>query len=571
MGSRGVSAAGAARDDRRRDGRERAAASPRSGRRWPPASAGRSSRATTFIPQANVAKMAAGTPLTDDDRWPWLDRLAAEMAAIDGRGDGAVLACSALKQAYRDRIARAGRRPLRHFRRRDTIAARLAARPHHYMPPRLLASQFATLEPPPDAIVVDARRIADEVARIRDGSASRPRNSTGSPKRPHESRQLEADHPRRTPRPHPENIWGRSTRRCFARRRCSSRRSPRSSGGAGEYEASGMVSTGCRPSPTCRTRSRPSKAPSPRSPFLRASRRRRCRCWRSSRPAIMRSSPTPSTVRHGGSATATWCASASRSRTTIRCGRGNRAGIPVEHELVFAESPGSLTFERAGHPGDRGRRAPARRARRDRQFVGDAVRLPLVRPWRRRIGARSDQVHRRPFGRAVGLILANEATFPALHRLWTDLGVTASSDDCFLGLRGFRTLPLRLARHGERPHDAQWLRRAPKCARSSIRRCPAHGVMTSGGATSSAARGCSRRAAAGREDEDRCDAGRDAPLRDGLELGRLRKPRDPDLSGTRQTATRWNAGGPCLRLAIGLEDPDDLIADLSEGLGRLAG
>ena len=47
----------------------------------------------------------------------------------------------------------------------------------------------------------------------------------------------------------------------------------------------------------------------------------------------------------------------------------------------------------------------------------------------------------------LGLILANEATFPALHRLWTDMGVTASPDDCFLALRGLRTLPLRLARH----------------------------------------------------------------------------------------------------------------------------
>ena len=102
--------------------------------------------------------MAAGTPLTDADRWPWLDRLAAEMAAIDQRGEHAVLACSALRQAYRDRISRAGNVRFVHLAGdHDTIAARLAARKHHYMPPTLLASQLATLEAPTDAIVIDVR------------------------------------------------------------------------------------------------------------------------------------------------------------------------------------------------------------------------------------------------------------------------------------------------------------------------------------------------------------------------------------------------------------------------------
>jgi carbohydrate kinase (thermoresistant glucokinase family) len=125
--------------------------------------------ADDFHPEANVAKMAAGTPLTDADRWPWLDRLAAEMAAIDGRGQHAILACSALRQAYRDRISRAV--PVRFVHLagdHDTIAARLAARSHRYMPPTLLASQFATLEAPQDAIVVDVRdAIPLQVAKIR--------------------------------------------------------------------------------------------------------------------------------------------------------------------------------------------------------------------------------------------------------------------------------------------------------------------------------------------------------------------------------------------------------------------
>jgi len=125
--------------------------------------------ADDFHPEANVAKMRAGIPLTDDDRWPWLDRLVAEMGAIDHRGDHAVLGCSALRQAYRDRLARAGDVRFVYLKGdRDTIAARLASRSGHYMPPTLLDSQLATLEEPTDAIVVDIRLSAEEqVAAIR--------------------------------------------------------------------------------------------------------------------------------------------------------------------------------------------------------------------------------------------------------------------------------------------------------------------------------------------------------------------------------------------------------------------
>ncbi len=125
--------------------------------------------ADDFHPPANVAKMAAGTPLTDDDRWPWLDRICAEMAAIEARGGSAVLACSALKRAYRDHLARAGDVRFVHLKGTfEMIAARLAGRAHRYMPPTLLASQFATLEEPDAAIVVDiADSVPDQVARIR--------------------------------------------------------------------------------------------------------------------------------------------------------------------------------------------------------------------------------------------------------------------------------------------------------------------------------------------------------------------------------------------------------------------
>jgi carbohydrate kinase (thermoresistant glucokinase family) len=129
--------------------------------------------ADDFHPPTNVEKMAAGTPLTDADRWPWLDRIATEMRAILARGGHAVLACSALKQAYRERIASCAPSPrdVRYAHLKGdfaTISARLASRQHRYMPSTLLASQFATLEEPADAIVVDVcMTIPEQVAFIR--------------------------------------------------------------------------------------------------------------------------------------------------------------------------------------------------------------------------------------------------------------------------------------------------------------------------------------------------------------------------------------------------------------------
>ena len=135
--------------------------------------------ADDFHPPANVAKMAAGTPLTDADRWPWLDRLAADMGRIEQSGGNAVLACSALRQVYRDRIRRAGGVRFVHLAGDyDTISARMAARKHLYMPPSLLASQFATLEAPHDAIVIDVHDpIPVQVAKIRAALASTSRNA----------------------------------------------------------------------------------------------------------------------------------------------------------------------------------------------------------------------------------------------------------------------------------------------------------------------------------------------------------------------------------------------------------
>jgi carbohydrate kinase (thermoresistant glucokinase family) len=112
-----------------------------------------------FHPPENVAKMSAGVPLEDADRWPWLARLNAELRARER----AVLACSALKESYRRSLG--GGLEARYVHLRGTpelIGARLAARQHRYMPATLLASQFAALEPPAHAIDIDVARPADE-------------------------------------------------------------------------------------------------------------------------------------------------------------------------------------------------------------------------------------------------------------------------------------------------------------------------------------------------------------------------------------------------------------------------
>jgi gluconokinase len=112
-----------------------------------------------FHPAENVAKMAAGTPLTDADRWPWLDAIATHIGASRTAEQPVVVACSALRRAYRDRL-RAGHGDLIFLHLAgapEVIAARQAARQGHFMPPSLMASQFATLEDTrdePDALSV---------------------------------------------------------------------------------------------------------------------------------------------------------------------------------------------------------------------------------------------------------------------------------------------------------------------------------------------------------------------------------------------------------------------------------
>ena len=112
--------------------------------------------ADDFHPAASIAKMRAGTPLTDDDRWPWLDELAETLRSKLRERKSAVLACSALRAVYRERlqvdehvvfVQLSGDFGL--------IADRLKSRSHEFMNPGLLQSQFDTLEPDPDGIEVD--------------------------------------------------------------------------------------------------------------------------------------------------------------------------------------------------------------------------------------------------------------------------------------------------------------------------------------------------------------------------------------------------------------------------------
>jgi gluconokinase len=127
-----------------------------------------------FHPKANVEKMSAGHPLTDEDRWPWLQAIAGEIDRLCRQDGHAVIGCSALKRAYRDVLVH-GRNDVRIVYldgSQQLIAGRLAKRKGHFMPPTLLESQFKALQPPaPDehaiAVSIDAPvgSIVDDIMR----------------------------------------------------------------------------------------------------------------------------------------------------------------------------------------------------------------------------------------------------------------------------------------------------------------------------------------------------------------------------------------------------------------------
>ena len=123
--------------------------------------------ADDFHPASNKAKMTVGTPLTDEDRWPWMRILRARIESKRNETSCYVLACSALKQSYRDLLRNGDDRGDLEFiylkGSRELIGERMAARKGHYMPTSLLDSQFAILEEPQDAIVVSVEPTPEQI------------------------------------------------------------------------------------------------------------------------------------------------------------------------------------------------------------------------------------------------------------------------------------------------------------------------------------------------------------------------------------------------------------------------
>ena len=123
--------------------------------------------ADDFHPAANIAKMSRGVPLTDEDRWPWLTSLRDWMSARAADGIRTIVTCSALKRSYRDLLASAAGRVffIHLVARTDELRERMAHREGHFMPPALLPSQFAALEPlddDEDGVTVVSRPTPEE-------------------------------------------------------------------------------------------------------------------------------------------------------------------------------------------------------------------------------------------------------------------------------------------------------------------------------------------------------------------------------------------------------------------------
>ena len=255
------------------------------------------------------------------------------------------------------------------------------------------------------------------------------------------------------------------------------------------------------------------------------------------------------------------------------------AGAAIEREfrpntrIVFTESPGSLSFEVQDVPAI----AAVAHRRGALVLLDNTWATPLGFPafahgvdislhaGTKYFGGHSDVL--------VGLVTCTKQTYPDLQRLWTDMGVAASSDDCFLALRGLRTLVLRLERHTESALAiARWLRDLPEVDEvifPALEGSRGHELWRRDFSGACGLFGVILKPVA----KARVDA-----MLDGLRLFQmgfswggfesLIIPAHPERT---RTATRWAAPGPYLRLHVGLEDPQDLIADLADGLGRLRG
>ena len=242
-------------------------------------------------------------------------------------------------------------------------------------------------------------------------------------------------------------------------------------------------------------------------------------------------------------------------------------------KLVFAESPGSLTFEVQ----DIRAIADAAHERGVRVVLDNTWATPLgfrafdhgvdvsVHAATKYIGGHSDVL--------LGAIVANADTFPALHRLWTDMGVTPSSDDCFLGLRGLRTLGVRMQRHEASAREiATWLVARPEVREVLYPALPGdrgHALWKRD------FRGASGLFGVVLQPVDGAAIGR---MLDGMRIfgmgwswGGFESLLIPTWPERARTVIRWSPGGPSLRVHVGLEDPQDLIEDLDAGFARLRG
>lgn len=255
------------------------------------------------------------------------------------------------------------------------------------------------------------------------------------------------------------------------------------------------------------------------------------------------------------------------------------SGAGIEREfrastrIVFTESPGSLSFEVQDLP------AIAEVAHRRGALVvlDNTWATPLgfpafargaditVHAGTKYLGGHSDVL--------VGWVTCNEATYRDLHRMWTDMGIAASSDDCFLALRGLRTLALRLERQTQSALTiANWLRQRAEVDEvifPALEQSRGHALWRRDFSGACGLFGVILKPVP----KVRVDA-----MLNGLRMFRmgwswggfesLIIPAHPERT---RTATRWEAPGPYLRLHVGLEDPQDLMADLGAGLGRLSG
>jgi cysteine-S-conjugate beta-lyase len=240
-------------------------------------------------------------------------------------------------------------------------------------------------------------------------------------------------------------------------------------------------------------------------------------------------------------------------------------------KVVFAESPGSLSFEVQDIPAI----AAAAHARGAILMIDNTWATPLgfasfshgadisLHAGTKYLGGHSDVLN--------GMIVCNEATHARMHRLWTDMGVAASTDDCFLALRGLRTLAVRLERHTRSALTiAQWLRQRAEVSEVIYPALPGsrgHELWKRDFTGACGLFGVVLQPA----EKARVDA-----MLDGLKLFRMgwswggfESLIIPAKPGRTRTATRWDASGPYLRLHVGLEDPQDLMADLESGFERL--